>query len=211
MRTALAERTISELEFVFIDTETTGFSPRAGGELVELAGVRTRDGVVLDRFQRLIRPTRPIPQHVTRIHGITNAMVAGAPPAGEVLDEFLHFAADAIWVFHNARFDLAFIIAAAQAAGLTLPDTAIIDTLTMSRKLYPNLRHALVALAERFGVDQPEAHRALCDAETTWQLFTIFVRDNWTAAPPTFAAIGEFAWFGTLADTVQAAANRTEV
>lgn len=210
MASELAGRRIGEIDFVFIDTETTGLSPRAGGELVELAGVRARNGEITGRFQQLICPLRPIPAHVTRIHGITNGMVANAPCASDVLREFLPFAADAVWGFHNARFDMAFIAAIALASGIELPDTTIVDTLPMSRKLFPNMSHALPALAARFGVEQTRAHRALSDAETTQRLFAIFVRDNWTGAEPDFAAVNAYAGYSTVARACAALACKPE-
>lgn len=198
MPAELAAQPLAEVDLVFADTETTGFSPRAGGELVELAGVRCRDGLVIDRFQQLIRPQRVIPDHVIRIHGITNAMVQNAPPVADVLAAFLRFSEGALWVFHNAPFDLAFLVAAARAAGQELPDTGVLDTLTMARRLYPGQRHALPLLAERFGVEQPHAHRALCDAETAMQLFHIFVRDAHGLLPPALGDVAAVAWHGRL-------------
>ena len=64
---------------IFLDTETTGLDPRA--EIVEIALI-DHDGAVL--LESLVKPTRPIPQDATRIHRITDGMVADAPTAGEV-------------------------------------------------------------------------------------------------------------------------------
>src|SRR5205814_1881064 len=59
---------------VFLDSETTGLDHQA--EIIEIAIVDARGAVLLDTF---VRPDSRIPPEVTRIHGIVDAMVAGAP------------------------------------------------------------------------------------------------------------------------------------
>jgi DNA polymerase-3 subunit epsilon len=70
---ALAREKLA-LRPVYLDTETTGLDPQA--EIVDIA-VLDHDGAVL--VDTLIKPVAPIPADATRVHGITNAMVAGAP------------------------------------------------------------------------------------------------------------------------------------
>lgn len=75
---ALARQRIA-LKPVYLDTETTGLDPRA--EIVEIS-VIDHDGSAL--VDTLVRPAALIPTEATWVHGISNAMVAGAPTWKEV-------------------------------------------------------------------------------------------------------------------------------
>src|SRR5262245_26162011 len=64
---------------VYLDTETTGLGDDA--EIVELCLIDAAGQVLVDT---LVLPERRIPPDATRIHGITDAMVRGAPRWQEV-------------------------------------------------------------------------------------------------------------------------------
>ena len=64
-----------------IDFETTGISPAMGDRATEVAIVMMEGGRVVDRFQSLMNAGVRIPSFITQLTGITNAMVAAAPPA----------------------------------------------------------------------------------------------------------------------------------
>ncbi len=160
-----ADEELAGRDLVVFDVETTGGADR--DEILEIAGVRLHNGVETGRFQRLIKPTIPISAAVTEIHGITEAMVADAPGAEEVIPEFLVFADGATLVAHNAPFDMRFLKAATERLGLAAPKGTVVDTLTISRKLLPGEDHSLGSLAARFKVSLKDAHRALADALAT--------------------------------------------
>ncbi|MET0850194.1 MAG: 3'-5' exonuclease, partial [Candidatus Rokuibacteriota bacterium] len=108
---AVAALPLADLDVVVLDTETTGLSPRAGDRVVALAAVRVRRGAVRrdEVFETLVRPGRAIPASATRIHGITDAMVASAPGLEDVLPAFVDFAGGGVLAAHDAWFDLAFL------------------------------------------------------------------------------------------------------
>ena len=72
---------------IAIDIETTGLNPKED-KITEIAGVRFEGNVVLDEFQSLVNPNRPIPQNVIHLTHITNDMVRGAPQVLEVIEKF---------------------------------------------------------------------------------------------------------------------------
>mgnify|MGYP001674128600 FL=1 len=82
---------LSEVVFVVVDLETTGGPPGADA-ITEIGAVRVRGGAVESEMSTLVNPGRAIPAQITVLTGITNAMVAGAPPVGEALSAFLAWA-----------------------------------------------------------------------------------------------------------------------
>ena len=151
-------------DYVVFDLETTGLSP-AADRIIEISGLRVKNGQVEDSFSTLVNPEMPIPRGARAVNGITNAMVAGAPCVEEAVGSFLEFAGGQILVGHNIHsFDMKFLYQAAEALpGVQLANDYI-DTLMMARQCMPELsRHRLVDLAERFGFSTQGAHRALAD------------------------------------------------
>lgn len=161
-------------EFVAIDTETTSLLP-AAGRLVEVAAVRfVADGRVLDEFVSLIDPGEPIPASARRIHGITDAMVRGAPKEAHVLRELVRRldGPNTVAIAHNASFDLSFLTLGFARAGLAPPRLPVVDTCLMARDLVPHAgTYSLQHLSEFFGLAQRGHHRALPDAHTTREVF----------------------------------------
>lgn len=154
-----------------IDTETTGMSPAAGAALVEVARVHIDGGALGEAWSSLVRPGRPIPPDATAVHGITDAMVAEAPEPGAVAAELRAQCADLPLVFHNAPFDLPFLIAMFRAHGQPPLLNPVVDTLGLARGLFGAGSNALGALAARLDLPRETAHRALGDARTTARLF----------------------------------------
>jgi len=161
------DRDLAALTFVVFDTETTGLQPDRGDEIVQIAAVRIVNGRILsgEAFDTLVHPGRPIPAPSTRIHGITDAMVASAPRFDEAARRFRRYCGDSVLVAHNAPFDLAFF----HRRGVTF-DNPVLDTVLLSAILYgPGAEHSLDALAARLGVAIAEdaRHTAIGDACAT--------------------------------------------
>lgn len=98
---------------LFVDTETTGLDPRRD-EVIELAMVRFTYGIdgrifrIGDAFEGLRQPSRPIPDAVTALTGISNEMVAGKKLDPTEIEAFVENGADLV-VAHNAAFDRGFL------------------------------------------------------------------------------------------------------
>jgi DNA polymerase-3 subunit epsilon len=108
---------------------------------------------------------------LTQLTGITNAMVAAAPPAAQVLAEAARFVGDAPMVAHNAGFDRRYWQAELALCGLPAAQPYAC-TVLLSRRLYPDApSHKLGALVDWFGLPRTgAAHRALADAEMAAEL-----------------------------------------
>jgi DNA polymerase III subunit epsilon len=174
------ERRLDELRFVVLDTETTGLRPEDGDRIVSLAGVKVRRSAVRrgETFDALVQPGRPVPPASSRLHGITDAMLAGAPPIDVVLPAFERFAAGAVLVGHEIWFDLRFL--SLEAARLALPPPAvahpILDARLLSQAVHGKATtHTLEAIAERMGVAVEGRHSALGDALITAEILVRLV------------------------------------
>lgn len=159
------------VRFAVVDVETSGLSIRR--DRVLQVGVVVVDGTgeVVDRWASLVRPRRRWFFRVgpTRLHGIHRRDVARAPRLDEVFSRLLPSLDGAVFVAHNASFDLAFLRKAALEVGVDLPIEQSLCTLRLSRELDPgrSLSHRLGALCERYEVTLVRPHDALADADAT--------------------------------------------
>lgn len=156
-------------DVVIFDTETTGTGPDA--RLVEIGAVRVRDGKVVEQFQTLVDPEGHIPAYVTRIHGISDAMVKGAPKARAVLRAFVTFVGDRPLMAHNAAFDRRIVGQELARVGATAPGIPLFCSLRLARRVFPQApNHTLGTLARYLQIPDPPAHRAVADCMTTFGL-----------------------------------------
>lgn len=161
---------LSALPFVVFDTETTGLEP-ARDEIVQIGAVRLLNGRLVEgeAFDTLVDPGRPIPGTASRVHGITAAMVAGAPDPATAVAAFHRFARAETLVAHNAPFDLHFLARHARRGGYDF-DVPVLDTVLLSAALFgESAPHSLDAIAARLGVaiDASARHTAMGDAIAT--------------------------------------------
>lgn len=168
----VASSRLADLTCVVFDTETTGMVPN--DRIVQIAGVRIARGRLTgERFDTLVDPGRPIPPASTAIHGVTDAMVEGAPDMTAALTAFQHFTEGAVLVAHNAPFDMGFLRRAAAETGAHF-DNRVLDTVLLSAMVWgQSAVHSLDALTERLGiVIPPEArHTAMGDTIATADAF----------------------------------------
>lgn len=199
----LGVATLSQLKYVVFDIETTGLSAK-NDWIIQIAAVKI-DGSKIPRllknkvkemnpkspmrkdalvYNAFIKPRRKIPEHITRLTGITNSMVSRQPGEKIILNEFFQFVGDRILVAHNGiRFDIRFIEEATVRSKLKLENFLCLDTLWLSRKLYPEeRRHNLNALIDRFQLRKKypaafmdQRHNALVDVMLTAEVLRFFM------------------------------------
>ncbi len=146
-----------------LDVETSGFRPDRARVLSIAVLALDAAGQVERSVVSLLDPgVDPGPTHV---HGLTAAMLAGAPRFADIVDEVAEVLHGRTLVAHNAAFDYAFVTAEAELAGAALPVDTVMCTVDLARRLalgVDNLR--LETLAAHLRVPQAQAHDAFDDA-----------------------------------------------
>ncbi|MDO8787429.1 MAG: exonuclease domain-containing protein [Sulfuritalea sp.] len=154
---------------VFVDLETTGATATA--DRITEIGIVEVDEEGVREWSCLVNPGTPISGFIERLTGISNAMVADAPPFEEVAAEVKARLEGRLFIAHNARFDYGFLKNEFKRAGHDFRAT-VLCTVKLSRKLFPqHVRHNLDSLIARHGLTVSSRHRALGDARLIHQFW----------------------------------------
>ena len=160
----------TDYPLVAFDTETSGAYP-VGSEIVEFGAVKWFKGQVVDRLEMLIKPEIPLGEEVIKIHGITNEMVADAPPMKEVIAKIHAFLDESLGVAHHAPFDMGFIAYDIERFGLAMPTGPVFCSSLLSRKFIHGVEnHKLQTLVRHLKLEGGSAHRAADDAYACLQV-----------------------------------------
>ena len=157
-------------DYIVIDIETTGLSTEFD-EIIEISAIKYKNHTECERFSSLVKPPAyygEIPEFVERLTGITNDMLTNAPELPQVIPKFKQFIGNDLLIGHNVSFDINFLY----DAFISILDEPLsnnyVDTLRISRKLFPELKHhRLNDMAEKLCIQTEIQHRAVADCETT--------------------------------------------
>jgi DNA polymerase-3 subunit epsilon len=175
-RDPLPDGPIEFQPFVVFDIETTGLRPRTHDDIVQIGAVRLDSGVETQDFLTLANPGRAIPPVSTGYHGITDAMVARAPPVRDAVAAFRDFCEGAVLVAHNAAFDGAAIEGAAERHGAPRLRNPLLCSMMLAEWLDPREPDlSLDGLCGRAGIVIEGRHRALGDARATAALWVALI------------------------------------
>ena len=192
MPDALAHTDLWSCEFAVIDIETTGGVPGRDG-ITEIAVVRVREGRIDAGWRSFVNPCVPIPSFITGLTGITDDMVAWAPPVRELLPTIVERIGDAVLVGHNVRFDAGFIDFELRRHGRAPLANPTLDTLALARRTVAEVaNYRLGTLTAELGFDVERHHRALADARATAQLLVHCIKRLEDQGVFTYGALLDF-------------------
>ena len=160
--------------FVVFDFETTGFNAGGADSIIEVGAVKIKGGNIIERYDELINPNRPLPKKIIELTNITDEMLKDKENEEVAMKRFIEWFGDCPMVAHNAKFDVSFLEMAYKKYNLGTFTNPVIDTLELSRTLDNNYaRHSLSALVKRYEVpwDENAHHRGDYDAEGTALVF----------------------------------------
>ena len=160
--------------FVVFDFETTGFNAGGVDSIIEIGAVKIKNGEILEKYDELINPGRPLPEKIIEVTNITDSMLEGKDNEENAVKRFIEWFGDCPMVAHNAKFDVSFLEMAYRKYNFGIFKNPVIDTLELSRTLDNTFaRHSLSALVKRYEVpwDETAHHRGDYDAEGTALVF----------------------------------------
>lgn len=165
------------MDYVCIDLETTGLSPKTD-RIIEVGAARVRQGRVTDTYQRLIDPRMQLEERIEELTGISNSDLKGQPALEEILPELEVFLGEDILVGHRIGFDYSFL-KRAFVNGKKEFEKQGIDTLKLARVLVTDCESKkLESLCRYFSINH-QAHRALGDVLATVDLYQKLAEDYW--------------------------------
>ncbi|MCQ2800576.1 MAG: PolC-type DNA polymerase III, partial [Bacilli bacterium] len=175
---------LNRAKYVVLDLETTGLNS-AYNRIIEFGAVRVEHGIVTEEMDILINPEISLPKKIVEITNITDKMLENQPTIVEALPKIVSFIGDAVLVTHNADFDFSFLQQALKDNGFEQLKNPVIDTLSLSRYLFPDSKnHRLGSLCRNMDVvyKEDEAHRANYDARVlndVWQpMLVLLTKSN---------------------------------
>lgn len=157
-----------------VDLEMTGLSA-THDRICEVAVVCGDAGEVKREVHSLVRPTVPVSPGALACHGLTEDLLADAPPFSDVAETVADAIESRALIAHNVPFDLGFLEKEMGEAGRRFPPPMTLDTLVMARRLFAFRKNNLGSVARELGVSMDRAHRALDDARATFEVFNRMV------------------------------------
>lgn len=151
-------------DFAAIDFETANAESTS---VCSVGIVVVRDGEITDRYYSLIHPE---PNYYAwfcrKVHGLCDCDTCDAPIFPDVWAEVAPKIEGLPLVAHNSRFDEGCLKAVFRCYQMDYPDYLFFDTLTASRRIFPDIEnHQLHTVAAECGFDLRNHHHALADAE----------------------------------------------
>lgn len=171
---------LDELDAVVFDLETTGFAPQHGDEILSFGAVRVVGGKVKEeeQFYTLVKPKKNIPDHITKLTGITPEMTQDAPKLLNGLHDFMSFVGGRVLVAHASAHDKSFLNAALWKTSKVRLSHRVIDTMMLARWLEPQRSgYGLDELLQSRGIPIKGRHHALEDAMMTARLWGAYLDD----------------------------------
>jgi DNA polymerase III subunit epsilon len=159
--------------FTVVDVETTGFKPD-NSRVIEVSVIQaTLDTGIQHQETHLINPGLIIPEQITRVTGISQAMITPAETPVTVWQRCLPLLNLGTFTAHNLSFDYGFITSEYRRFGMEFsrPQNQQLCTVILSRLMLPELpSRSLPNLVQHFGFAVGRSHRAAADTQACWLL-----------------------------------------
>ena len=171
-------RQLPQAQLTVVDVETTGSRPHEA-RVIEIALVQGSLATgITHEAAYLVNANVRVPHNITRLTGITTAMVEQGTDADTVWQGLAQPLSQGVLTGHNLAFDYSFIQSELARLGqpFSRPDTQRFCTVILSRLLLADLpSRSLPQLVRHFGFDVGRSHRALADTKACWLLANLLL------------------------------------
>lgn len=169
---------LDSLETVVFDLETTGFFPEKGDRIISIGAVKMHGSNIIEKetFYSLIQSDVPLSKEVFELTKITYDQLADAPPADEVLVDFLRFIGSRVLVAHHSKHEQSFMKKIIWDVMRTRFQHRIVDTSFLIRVSDPMMKSiALDEICLKCGIEIKDRHHALGDAIMTAKVWSCYI------------------------------------
>jgi predicted DnaQ family exonuclease/DinG family helicase len=185
-------------DFVAVDVETTGLDHRTN-RIIEVGAVRFFGGAVADEYSSLVNPGIEVPAEITRLTGITQSQVEGAPAFEEISDRLRAFIGEYPLCGHQVEFDLNFLNEELRRQAKQQLNNPLLDSAILSRLSLTTLTgYSLGQVALSLGIELESAHRALADARASGEIVVMLAPRLSEIAPRIRHTMARFSPAGAL-------------
>ena len=162
-------------DVVFLDTETTGFSPE-NDRIIEVACIKIKGTNEISSLSILVNPGMPIPMTATAVNKITDNMVKDAKTFAQAYPAISSFLSNSTVVAYNCQFDYAFLQAEAKRNGFKVIDSQFIDAMKLCKSVLKDCSsYSLESVAAHLKITTGTKHRALADVRTLKEVYLICI------------------------------------
>ncbi|WP_343183712.1 DNA polymerase III subunit epsilon [Buchnera aphidicola] len=168
---------------IVLDTETTGINKEGpvylNHRIIEIGAVEIINRkITKNKFHIYINPNRSIEKEAYNIHGISNNFLLDKPNFSKIYKNFINYVKNSELIIHNSKFDLGFINYELKLLNKNIKNIlnycTIIDTLKLSRKIFPGRKNSLEALCKRYKIyDNRKFHSAILDAKLLAKVYLL--------------------------------------
>ncbi len=138
--------------YIILDIETSGLDSD-NDEIIKLSALKIVNAGIFDRFSALVKTAKPLTEESQNLTGIANDELTEKRRINDLLPDLLNFIGDNTIVAHNIDFDMRFINAALNKAGIPPIKNKTVDTLKLARRKYESDNFSLRSVAKFLGVN----------------------------------------------------------
>ena len=171
-------RSIDQLSFVILDTETSGFEV-ANDHVLSFGGIKIKDlKIRVPESIEIFPETQKATNQTVTIHGILDQTERVSLEV--FTDSVLNFIGNSVVVGHHVGFDLEMLMKIFREFGLEKFPNPVLDTMSLAIRLdhgpladfnqINRENYSLDSLCSRFGIEMDDRHTAAGDAFLTAQL-----------------------------------------
>ncbi|CAL4320683.1 DNA polymerase III subunit epsilon [Buchnera aphidicola (Chaitophorus sp. 3695)] len=168
---------------IVLDTETTGINSHGSvylnHRIIEIGAIEIIDRhITKNNFHVYLNPNRLIDKGAYKIHGISNKFLLDKPNFSDIYEKFIKYIKNSELIIHNSKFDLSFLNYELNLLNKNIPEIlnycTVLDTLKLSRKIFPGKKNSLEALCKRYKINyHRKLHSAILDAKLLAKVYLL--------------------------------------